>query len=162
MRTCTEWEQVIVEYVDGLCQPEAAQRLEKHLACCEACAKAVRDQLWMKQMVTQLERERAPAHLARRIRDHARASLHRRSWTRFVLRWSFAATAVAVVVVALWWNTFRPDTVPTPSSEEPTVAQAIVQEYVGATSSDGFTDPSLQMLTREAQMRVLRLEPTSP
>jgi hypothetical protein len=116
----------------------------------------------MKRMVAQLEHEHAPAHLARRIRDHARASLRHRSWTRFVLRWSFAATAVAVVVVALWWNTFRPDTVPTLSSEEPTVAQAIVQEYVGAISSDGFSDPSLQMLTREAQMKVLQLEPTSP
>lgn len=162
MKVCKEWEQTIVEYVDGVCQPDAVQRLEAHLASCEACARAVRDQLWMKRMVAQLEPEHAPVHLARRIRDHARTSLRHRSLTRTAVRLSFAATAVIVVIAALWWNTLHQSMVAPPSSEEPTVAQAIVQEYVGATASDGFSDPSLQMLTREAQMKVLRLEPTSP
>lgn len=161
MRTCREWEQTIVEYVDGVCQPDVAQRLESHLASCEACAKAVREQLWLKRAVAQLERERAPAHLARRIRDHARACARRRSLTRFLMRTSLALTAAAAIVVAVWWGISRPTAVPLSSVEEPTVAQAIVQEYVGATSSDGFSDPSLQMLAREAQMKTLRLEPMS-
>lgn len=161
MKVCREWEQTIVEYVDGVCQREAAQSLEAHLASCEACARAVHEQLWLKEMVAQLQPEHAPAHLARRIRDHARASVRRRSLTRTVMRLSFAATAVAAMVTAFWWNSSRPAAVPALPAEEPTVAQAIVQEYVGATSSDSFSDPSLQMLAREAQMKVLRLEPTS-
>lgn len=161
MKVCREWEQTIVEYVDGVCQREAAKSLEAHLASCRACARAVHEQLWLKQMVAQLQPERAPAHLARRIRDHAGASVRRRSLTRTVMRLSFAATAVAAAVTAFWWNSSRPVAVPALPAEEPTVAQAIVQEYVFATSSDGFSDPSLQMLAREAQMKVLRLEPTS-
>lgn len=161
MKTCREWEQTIVEYVDGVCPPDIAQRLEGHLASCRACAEAVREHLWLKRAVAQLEREHAPAHLARRIRDHARASVRRRSLTRLLVRTSFAAAAAIAVVVAFWWNPLRPETVTVLPAEEPTVAQAIVQEYVGVTSNDGFSDPSLQMLAREAQMKTLRLEPMS-
>ncbi|GIV15660.1 MAG: hypothetical protein KatS3mg022_1095 [Armatimonadota bacterium] len=161
MRTCREWEQTIVEYVDGVCQPDMTQKLESHLASCEACAKAVQEQLWLKRAVAQLEREHAPAHLARRIRDHARASVRRRSLTRLLVQTSFAATAAIAVLITLWWNLLRPEAVTVLPAEEPTVAQAIVQEYVGATSNDGFSDPSLQMLAREAQMKTLRLEPMS-
>lgn len=161
MNTCTEWEQTIVEYVDGVCPPDTAQKLEAHLASCKACAETVREHLWLKRAVAQLEREHAPVHLARRIRDHARASVRRRSLTRLLVRTSFAATVAVVGGIALWWNLLRPEVATVPPAEEPTVAQAIVQEYVGVTSSDGFSDPSLQMLAREAQMKTLRLEPMS-
>lgn len=158
MKACGEWEEAIVEYVDGVCQPDTAQKLESHLASCEGCAKTVREQLWLKRMVAQLERDPAPDHLARRIRDHARTSVRRRSLTRLIVRTSFAAAATVATVAVVWWGSARYRTVPVLPSEEPTVAQAIVQEYVGATSSDGFSDPSLQMLAREAQMKTLRLE----
>ncbi|MGC8784993.1 MAG: anti-sigma factor family protein [Armatimonadota bacterium] len=161
MKTCREWEHAIVEYVDGVCPPDTAQKLEAHLASCKACAEAVREHLRLKRAVAQLEREHAPAHLARRIRDHARASLRRRSLARLLMRASFAATAATAVVFVLWWNLLRPEMATVPPAEEPTVAQAIVQEYVGVTSHDGFSDPSLQMLAREAQMKTLRLEPVS-
>lgn len=161
MSVCREWEQTIVEYVDGVCQPDAAQKLHKHLATCEACAKAVREQLWLKRAVAQLQPEHAPAYLARRIRDHARTSTRRRSLRVWMVRTSLAVTVCAALGWVMWWGILRSTPVAPSSAEEPTVAQAIVQEYVGATSSDGFSDPSLQMLAREAQMKTLRLEPMS-
>lgn len=161
MKACKQWESTIVEYVDGVCQPEAARKLESHLADCEACVGAVREQLWLKHAVSQMERERAPGYLARRIRDHARVASRRRAFTRLFVRTSFAVSAAVVMVLAVWWGHLRPTSDPVSSAEESTVAQAIVQEYVGAASSDGFSDPSLQMLAREAQMRTLRLEPMS-
>lgn len=159
MKACREWETTIVEYVDGVCQPETAAKLEAHLARCEACARTVQEHLQLKQALAQLAPEHAPAHLSRRIRDHARSAGHRRRVVQMATRLSFAAAAAAVVAVALWWNASRQQMPVVPSTDESTLAQAIVQEYVGATSSSGFSDPSLQMLTREAQMKTLKMEP---
>ncbi|MCS6950287.1 MAG: zf-HC2 domain-containing protein [Armatimonadota bacterium] len=161
MKACREWEQAIVEYVDGVCAPEAAGRLEAHLAQCAACAKAVEAQRWLKAALAQLERERAPAYLTRRIRDRARTTAVRRVRGRQVRRLVYAAAA-SVVVVMGWWAASNWTSESMPPAEEPTVAQAIVQEYVGATASDGFADPSLQMLAREAQLKSLGEEPRSP
>jgi anti-sigma factor RsiW len=161
MNACQQWEHTIVEYVDGVCQPEAAQQLQAHLMTCEACASTVRQQLWLKEAAAQLPREHAPAYLSRRIRHHARASLRRRGAVRFLGRASVATAVAAAAVLALWWGTVRSDRAVLLPAEEPTVAQAIVQEYVGAISNDGFHDPSLQLLARETQMKTLPLEPTA-
>ncbi len=157
MEACREWQEAIVEYVDGRCALETAVRLERHVSTCEACAHAVHEQQWLKQAMRQVPPQHAPAHLSRRIRDHARASLRRRSAVRTVWRLSFATTAVAVLaVLGWWWNASREPVLPALPQEDSTLAQAIVQEYVGATAHDGFSDPSLQMLAREAQMKTLR------
>lgn len=160
MKACRQWENTIVEYADEVCEPEAARRLEVHLAHCEACAQAVRQQKWIKHALTQVDTEHAPAYLARRIRDHARSALRRRTLARLIVRLSFAVTAVGVAVVALWWNASRQPLPPAPPTDESALAQAIVQEYIGTTAGGGFSDPSLQMLAREAQMKTLRMEPT--
>lgn len=160
MKACREWETAIVEYVDGTCQPETAQRLEAHLARCEGCAQAVLVQAQVKQALAQLEAEHAPAYLSRRIRDHARSAVRRRRLTRSTVRLAFAAAAMSAVVAALWWNASRQSLLTPPSADEPTLAQAIVQEYVGATSTGEFSDPSLQMLAREAKLKSVKQEPT--
>ncbi|MEJ5252794.1 MAG: zf-HC2 domain-containing protein [Chthonomonadetes bacterium] len=159
MKACREWERTIVEYVDGLCPPEMMAKLEAHLASCEACARTVQEHLQLKQALAQLAPEHAPAHLSRRIRDHARSAVYRRRVVQTAVRLSFAAVAAAVSAIALWWSVSHQSMPVTPSTDESTLAQAIVQEYVGATSTSGFSDPSLQMLTREAQMKTLKMEP---
>lgn len=160
MEVCREWETAIVEYVDGVCQPETAQRLEAHLARCEACARAVLAQAQVKQALAQLEAEHAPAYLSRRIRDHARTAMRRRRLARFTVRLAFATAAMTVAVIVLWWGAYRPSLLMPPPTDESTLAQAIVQEYVGATSTGDFSDPSLQMLAREAQLKSVKMEPT--
>ncbi len=159
MKACREWEQLIVEYVDGVIEEQPRRSLEAHLASCKACAEAVKVQRWAKQVVAQLEREHAPDYLSRRIRHHARGSLRRQGAIRLLARASFATAVAATLLLVLWWGNLRPEKMPVVPAEEPTVAQAIVQEYVGAMSNDGFSDPSLQLLAREAQMKTLRLEP---
>lgn len=158
MKACREWETIIVEYVDGMCSPEMVADLEAHLARCEACARAVQEHLQLKQALTQVAPEHAPAHLSRRIRDHARSAMYRRRVVHMATRLSFAAAA-AIAGVVLWWSVSRQPTPAVPSTDESNLAQAIVQEYVGATSTSGFSDPSLQMLTREVQMKTLKMEP---
>lgn len=160
MKACREWEVAIVEYVDGTCRPRTAQRLEAHLARCEGCAQAVPVQAQVKQALAQLEAEHAPTYLTRRIRDHARTVVRRRRLARFTVRLAFAATAVSAMVAALWWNASRQSLLTPPPADEATLAQAIVQEYVGATSTGDFSDPSLQMLAREAQLKSVKIEPT--
>jgi len=159
MKACREWEQFIVEYVDGVLDEQPRRSLEIHLASCKACAEAVKVQRWAKLVVAQLERECAPDYLSRRIRHHARDSLRRQGAIRLLARASFATAVAATLLLMLWWGNLRPEKMPVVPVEEPTVAQAIVQEYVGAMSNDGFSDPSLQLLAREAQMKTLRLEP---
>ncbi len=162
MKACREWEQFIVEYVDGVIEEQPRRSLEAHLASCTACAEAVRVQRWAKQVVAQLEREHAPDYLSRRIRHHARGSVRRQGAIRLLARASFATVVAASLLLAFWWGNLRPEKMSAVPVEEPTVAQAIVQEYVGAMSNDGFTDPSLQLLAREAQWKTLRLEPIAP
>lgn len=157
MNACREWEQVIVEVVDGHRATDRARALERHLAVCEGCRRAVEQQTWLKQTLSELPREQAPAFLTRRIRDHVRVGVRRRALARVACRVSIAVAA-AVLVAVVWWNASDPFSTRTLTLDEPTVAQAIVQEYVGASSNSGFSDPSLQMLAREAQMQTLRME----
>lgn len=160
MKACREWEQAIVEYVDGVCAPAVAHELESHLSRCAACAEVVKTQRWLKSALAQLGREHAPAYLTRRIRDHARVALRQRPRARAAVRLAWA-TAFCVVAIG-WWAVSRFRATPTSPAQEPTVAQAIVLEYVGATANDAFADPSLQLLAQEAHAKTLRLEPTSP
>lgn len=159
MKACREREQAIVEYVDGTCEPQAARELEAHLARCAGCAEAVRAQQWLKQALAQLERDRAPAYLSRRIRDHARVALWQRARARRTLRLAAAAAAVAVVG---WWGASQLAPAPVPPAEEQALAQAILQEYAGSAANDGFADPSLQLLAREAHLGTLSPESRSP
>ncbi len=157
MEACREWQATIVDYVDGRCEPETAHELESHMASCEACRRALQAQQWIKQEVAQVPPQHAPAHLSRRIRDRARTARRQQAVARLWLRASFALTAVILLVALVWLHGVRQS-----SSriypEEPTLVQAIVQEYVGATAHDGFSDPSLQMLEREAQLKRVRVE----
>lgn len=161
MKTCREWEQAIVEYVDGTCEPQAARELEAHLARCAACAQAVRAQQWLKQALTQLERDRAPAYLSRRIRDHARVALWQRARARRTLRLAAAVTVVTAMVVG-WWGVSRLTPASVPAAEEQALAQAILQEYAESAANDGFADPSLQLLAREVHLRTSLAESRSP
>lgn len=161
MRACREWEPAIVEYVDGVCAPSVAQQLEVHLSRCTACAEAVEAQRWLRAALAQMERERAPAYLTRRIRDRGRAALPQRTRARRVGRLVWV-TALCALAASGWWGASRFTARPVVPGEEPTVAQAIVTEYVDATANDAFADPSLQLLAQEAHTKTLRLEPTSP
>lgn len=158
MKACREWQNTIVEYVDGVCEPETAQRVEAHLAHCPACAQAVQTQQRVKQAVAQIDKQHAPAYLARRIRDRARSAIRRRNLARLIVRLSFALTA-ALAVIALWWNEAHQLSSLAPPADETALAQAIVQEYIGTTAGSGFSDPSLQMLSREAQMKTVKMGP---
>jgi len=162
MKACRQWEQLIVEYVDGVLQEPHRRSLEDHLATCMGCAEAVETQRWTKQAVAQLERGHAPAHLSRRIQHHARASWGRQRTMRLLSRVSVAAALAAAMLLAFWWSNLRPNVTSLVPADEPTIAQAIVQEYLGAMHNDGFSDPSLQLLARETQLQILRLEPTTP
>jgi flagellar biosynthesis/type III secretory pathway M-ring protein FliF/YscJ len=81
---------------------------------------------------------------------------------RLLSRVSVAAALAAAVLLAFWWSNLRPNVTSLVPADEPTIAQAIVQEYLGAMHNDGFSDPSLQLLARETQLQILRLEPTTP
>lgn len=158
MNACREWVEPIIEYVDNRCPPETAHRLEVHLQTCSSCARVVEQQRWVKQALLQVEKELAPADMSRRIRHHARASVRRMRTMHLVRRLTFASMLLLATVV-VWWTAARS---PRPSVEEPSLAQAVAQEYVGMTSSGGFSDPSLQLLDREARMQNVHIGSVLP
>lgn len=161
MKACREWQDAIVEYVDGRCAPEKARKLESHLSTCEACAAVVREHRRLKLVVAQIPSVHTPAHLTRRIRDRARVERQRQLKSQWLVKFSFAAIGAALLAAALWWKVAPHHLPPSLPPDEPTLAQAIVQEYVGTTTHDAFSDPSLQMLARDAQMKVVQEEPIS-
>jgi hypothetical protein len=107
---CSEWEERLSLYVDGLLNPFDENAVEAHLARCEACREAVA--LWraVGASVRRLPRELPPAELRARIL----ASTTRRLGIRQRLRlgWWHLAPALAAGLLLAWWS--LPRFTPTP------------------------------------------------
>jgi hypothetical protein len=107
---CSEWEERLSLYVDGLLNPFDENAVAAHLSRCEACREAV--VLWraVGASVRRLPRELPPAELRARIL----ASTTRRLGIRQRLRlgWWHLAPALAAGLLLAWWS--LPRFTPTP------------------------------------------------
>lgn len=92
---CRESELLLAEYASGDLPPEAAQRIETHLACCPACAEELARELRLRELLGSLpvRRPERPAPTAPLAGALAGAVTGRRA-----LRWTLAASAAAAML----------------------------------------------------------------
>ncbi len=111
---CTEWEERLSLYVDGLLNPFDENAVEAHLSRCEACRQAVA--LWREvgQTVRRLPRVLPPPDLRARIL----VSTTRKPGLlqRLRLGWWSLAPAVAAGLMLAWWTLPRTPVQPVPAS----------------------------------------------
>ncbi len=99
---CSEWEERLSLYVDGLLNPFDENAVAAHLSRCEACREAV--SLWraIGQSVRRLPRELPPAELRARI--FACTTRKQGIGQRLRLSWWQLAPACAAGLLLAWWT----------------------------------------------------------
>jgi anti-sigma factor RsiW len=99
---CSEWEERLSLYVDGLLNPFDENAVAAHLSRCEACREAVA--LWraIGQSVRRLPRELPPAELRARI--FACTTRKQGIRQRLRLSWWQLAPACAAGLLLAWWT----------------------------------------------------------
>jgi anti-sigma factor RsiW len=93
---CHTFETAIGDYVDGVCDGEAAHALEAHLASCDRCRAVTEDLRAIRAAARRLERHEPPARAWHRIAAAVEDDRRRRSpgW----LSWRPAAAAAALLL----------------------------------------------------------------
>ncbi len=99
---CSEWEERLSLYVDGLLNPFDENAVEAHLSRCEACRQAVA--LWREvgQTIRRLPRVLPPPDLRARI--FASTTRKPSLLQRVRLGWWSLAPAVAAGLMLAWWT----------------------------------------------------------
>ncbi len=99
---CSEWEERLSLYVDGLLNPFDENAVAAHLSRCEACREAV--SLWraIGQSVRRLPRELPPAELRARI--FACTTRKQGIGQRLRFSWWQLAPACAAGLLLAWWT----------------------------------------------------------
>ena len=135
---CQETQALIDGFVDGELDLVRSIELERHLHDCPVCSAVHQDRATLRAaMRTDALRYRAPAGLAKRVHaalvERDRGEEAPRKWIPgwLVAQWpSAAATAVALVLVAMWW--VRP--VETPLGRE------VVESHIRSMMASHLTD----------------------
>ncbi len=98
--SCTDFEQLLAEYVDGTLPAEQATRVDAHLLGCEDCRREVELARFAKENLAQLPKPKVPADLAARVID---ATTQKSSWLTQLKRWftQVPAPAYALLLIAV-------------------------------------------------------------
>ena len=96
-RTCQDAQELIVPFIDGELAPDEAQRIERHLAACRACAR-IRDEHARLQVLLGELPEYRSGSIALRVAA-ARMRLRRR---QRAAAWLSAAAAVLFATCGTW------------------------------------------------------------
>jgi AcrR family transcriptional regulator len=150
---CSEWEERLSLYVDGLLNPFDENAVETHLSRCEACREAVA--LWraVGQSVRRLPRELPPADLRARILACTTRKLS--IGQRLRLSWWRLAPALAAGLLLAWWTLPRFTPEPLSIATQPESPGTLSALPPGSDSSDRSDMSALSDLT-SSENEVLR------
>jgi anti-sigma factor RsiW len=112
-----KWEEQINALLDGELSPEDAELLKAEATDDRELARAIVEAYQLQQAMDQVQVERAPRSLTKRLNAVPRKHRSRPSFSLLQPRWAMALAAVPLVVIAV--SLMRPDT---PSASE--IAQA--------------------------------------
>ena len=98
---CSDSKQLIMEYLDGELAPAEKQRLDEHLAGCEACRAELAEQERVIHAVRTLPRVAAPPELDARVAAMiARENSPANRWRQWLFRYGAMAASLLIVVGA--------------------------------------------------------------
>jgi anti-sigma factor RsiW len=103
MKGCEEVRGLVFEAVDGTISADRRERLDAHVATCDACRSALADQSLVREALSSLPLATVSAGFAARVRaavEPAPSWLNVTNWRDWTLR---LAPAAALLCLLAWW-----------------------------------------------------------